>query len=105
MLVMINEYKRVKAKNPQVASIAGDLFGSLRSGDKVHVIFGGGMEGKTIGTVIEPRLHESTDFRFVVEADFWNDLSRRWHRKGETLIAHAHELVAILSKKDYSHDL
>jgi hypothetical protein len=71
------------------------LFHKLKPGSIVSVTFGGGMEGTTTGKVTE-LIPESTNCRMIVEQDFWNPLSRQWHRKGETLIVHARELTDIL---------
>ncbi len=83
-------------ENGQPGSLrSGDLFGSLVVGNRAHVVFGGGIEGESTGTVTAI-MRDQDGFRFTPDVDFWDKLSRRWHRRGESIIAHARELVAIL---------
>lgn len=93
---MSNSIPNTPATTDKSAELrSGDLFGSLNVGNRVHVIFGGGIEGESTGSVTAI-MRDQDGFRFKPDADFWDKLSRRWHRQGDSMIAHVRELVAVL---------
>ncbi len=71
------------------------LQSSIFAGSRVRVQFGGGIEGRAAGQVTE-LIRNSNDVRFVPDADFWDPLSRRWHRKGDSIIVHLREIKEVL---------
>ena len=71
------------------------MYKNLKIGDKVRVVFDGGMDGTATGVVTEI-LKGNLDFRFTPEEDFWDDLSKCFHKRNESIIVHAHELKEII---------